>query len=536
MPGRKGQLSSGITKGNTDAAIAPSIRCAIYTRKSTNENLDSDFNSLDAQRESGEHFIQSHVRENWIALPERYDDGAYSGATMDRPALQRLIADIKAGQIDCVLVYKIDRLSRSLSDFTRMMEFFKEHDVTMVSVTQAFNANTSSGTLMTNLLMTFASYEREVIAERIRDKVAASKKRGKYMGGVPPLGYDVDRERKRIIINADEAALVRFIFRRYLQLRSPVALTKELNGKGLTTKSWVTKKGVRRKGRPWNKSHIYRLLKNPIYIGQVKHREQVYPGEHEAIIEQSLWDDVQRSLSAEGKNGNGGGRYSKTPALLKGLLVCGHCKTPMGITYTKKDGKKYRYYLCQRANKSGYDDCPIRSVPAGDIENLIMMQVRKILNTPEIAAETFRLVAKREKIMRERLDGRAVELKNELDTLRSADERLQNSTTKSVHLIADELATIESKIERLSRELASIEVERDFYEGHSLSEKDLSNELQRLTGLWDELFPGERNRIIRLLLDEVVLTEHGVDIALLVDHVEGLSLEMKGEASHERWH
>ena len=520
----------GNTNGNSDQ---PVLRCAIYTRKSTDENLDSDFNSLDAQRESGEHFIQSHARENWVIVSERYDDGAYSGATMERPALQRLIADIEAGKVDCVITYKLDRLSRSLADFTRMMEFFKERDITMVSVTQAFNTNTSSGTLMTNLLMTFASYEREVIAERIRDKVAASKKRGKYMGGVPPLGYDVDRERKRLVVNTEEAALVRFIFRRYLQLRSAVALIKELNGKGLTTKSWVTKKGVHRQGRPWNQSHIYRMLDNPIYLGKVKHKDQVYPGEHEPIIEQSLWDEVRESIGSEGKSG---ARHTRTPALLKGIITCGHCDTGMGVTYTKKGGKRYRYYLCRKATKSSYDACPIRSVPAGDIENLVLMQVRRILSTPEIVAETFRQVSRRETATREELESRAAELRDELTTLRSAAKRLREAGNGSSELVAEELAGIESKIENLSGELAGIETEREFHDDHPLSERDLADELGRLDGLWEELFPGERARMISLLVDEVVVSESGIDIALRTDGVEGLALEMKGEETYARRH
>jgi len=525
--------SNGKEKTGKKNAAKPSIRCAIYTRKSTNENLDSDFNSLDAQRESCEHFIQSHVNENWITLPDRYDDGAYSGATMERPALKRLITDMEADRVDCVVVYKIDRLSRSLGDFTRMMEFFKEHNVTMVSVTQAFNTNTSSGTLMINLLMTFASYEREVIAERIRDKVAASKRRGKYMGGVPPLGYDVDRKMKKLIVNTEEAALVRFIFRQYLQLRSAMALIKELNGKGLTTKSWTTKKGIKRKGRAWNNSHIYRMLNNPLYIGKVKHKDKLYPGEHEAIIEKSLWDEVKNAIGSEGQSGTS---HSKTPALLKGILTCGHCGTRMGITYTKKKSKRYRYYLCQTAKKKGYAECPIRSVPAGDIENLVLMQIRRMLKTPEMVAQTFRQVVRREAATREKLETKATELNIEIATLKSAAERLRDAGNGSSELMADELYGIEAKIENLASQLASIETEQNFYDDHPLSEHDLSDELGKLDGLWDELFPGEKKRIIRLLVDEVVVTDDGIDIVLQADNVEGLALEIRGENSHAKCH
>ena len=360
---------NGINRKNgngRDSGRPAVVRCAIYTRKSTDENLDSDFNSLDAQREACELYIQSQAQEGWTVLPDRYDDGAYSGATMERPALKRLISDIGAGQIDCVVVYKIDRLSRSLSDFTRLIEYFKLHNISMVSITQAFNTNTSSGVLFMNLLMTFASYEREVIAERIRDKVAASKRRGMWMGGVPPLGYDVDFEKKRLVVNPNEAELVRRIFRRFLDLKSGVKLIRELSDNGHRTKSWVTKKGKRREGRSFNLGHIYRVLNNPLYIGLVKHKEQTYPGEHEAIVAAVLWDSVQKHL--KGNCLRGENSRAKTPALLKGLIRCGHCGSAMGVTYSRKGKRKYRYYLCVSAAKRGYDTCPVKSVPAGDVE------------------------------------------------------------------------------------------------------------------------------------------------------------------------
>jgi len=222
--------------------------------------------------------------------------------------------------------------------------------------------------------------------------------------------------------------------------------------------------------------------------------------------------------------------------LLKGILTCGHCGTSMGITYTKKGGKRYRYYLCQQANKNGYDECPIRSVPAGDIENLVLMQVHRMLDTPEMVAETFRQVAGREAAIQEELNTRAAELNKEMSTLQSAAERLKTAGNSSSELMADELNGIEAKIEHLSSELASIETEQEFYNNQPLSEIDLADELRRLDGLWDELFPGEKKRIIRLLVDEVVVAKDGIDIALQTDGVEGLALEMKGEEAHAECH
>lgn len=275
----------------------PEVRCAVYTRKSTDENLDTDFNSLDAQREAAESYIRSQRHQGWVTLPKRYDDGAFSGANLERPALQELLADVRAGRVDAIVVYKIDRLSRSLLNFARLMEELDRKQVVLVSVTQQFSTSTSMGILLRNILLSFAQFEREVTAERIRDKIAAEKRRGKYLGGVPPLGYTVDRERKRLVVMPDEAELVRRVFRRFLECGSVVSLARELNDQGHTTKSWTTKKGKVRPGRPWNKAHIYRLLTNPTYIGRIKHKDKTYPGIHEAIVEQPVWDEVQGVLS-----------------------------------------------------------------------------------------------------------------------------------------------------------------------------------------------------------------------------------------------
>ena len=509
------------------------VRCAIYTRKSTSENLDTDFNSLDAQRESCELYIQSQVNEGWVALPEHYDDGAYSGATMERPAVQRLLQDIRAGKIDIIVVYKIDRLSRNLLDFSQTLQLLEQHGCSFASVTEQFNTKTPMGRFALNVISSFSQMEREVIAERIRDKVAASKKRGKYLGGVPPLGYDVDRERKKLIVNDKEALLVRFIFQRYLQLQSVVTLVKELNAKGYTTKTWTLKNGHQRKGHTWNKSHVYRLLNNPIYIGRIKHKDTTYPGEHEAIIEKKLWDEAHRVMSAAAHGGN---RHSPTPALLKGILVCGHCGTPMGMTFTTKAGKRYRYYLCQHANKSGYDACPIRTVPAGDIENLVMMQVRRVLSTPEVIAETFRQVVSREAATVKELDRQVAALNDELVTLQSTAERLREPTNNAPDFASTELTGITTRIDDTQGQLDATEAERRFYHDHPLTEHGLANELHRLDGIWEELFPGERARIIHLLIDKVVVTMDGIDIVLQADGIEGLASEMKGEATHAEQH
>lgn len=380
------ERSNGSGKNESNKTGKSSItRCAIYTRKSTEEGLEQEFNSLDAQREACEAYIASQRHSGWIALPDHYDDGGFTGANMNRPGLKKLLQHVQAGQVDTILVYKIDRLSRSLLDFARMIDILETHGASFVSVTQQFNSATSVGRLTLNLLLSFAAFERELIGERIRDKMAAAKRKGKYTGGTPPLGYDVDREAKRLVVNPGEAKLVRHIFNRFLSLGSVTKLARELNENGYTTKSWTTAKGKMREGRPWNKSHLYRLLNNPILVGRVSHKGDTFSGEHEAIIAKSLWDKMQEALSDNTRPYHDETR-SKTPSLLKGLIKCGHCGASMGATFARKDGKTYRYYLCLHARKTGYDACPVKSVAAGEVESAVLARLREMIGSLETIA------------------------------------------------------------------------------------------------------------------------------------------------------
>src|ERR1700733_275570 len=272
----------------------PVMRCAIYTRKASEEGLEQSFNSLDAQREAGEAFILSQRHEGWRTLPARYDDGGYSGGTMERPALQRLLEDIQAKKVNVVVVYKVDRLTRSLADFARIVEALDARGVSFVSVTQQFNTSTSMGRLTLNVLLSFAQFEREVTGERIRDKIAASKKKGIWMGGPLPLGYDL--KARKLIPQPTEAALVRSIFALYLELGCVRKLMTQLNRENVKTKTWVTKAGARVGGSAFARGHLYFLLRNRLYIGEVRHREHCYPGEHPSIVPRELWDKVQAQL------------------------------------------------------------------------------------------------------------------------------------------------------------------------------------------------------------------------------------------------
>jgi site-specific DNA recombinase len=292
-----------------DAARTPSIdlepppntplRCAIYTRKSTEEGLNQDFNSLDAQREAAAAYITSQRSIGWVAVEERYDDGGYTGGNLERPALQKLLRDINQGRVDCVVVYKVDRLSRSLLDFARLIEVFERRQVSLVSVTQPLNTTTSLGRLTLNILLSFAQFEREMIADRTRDKMAAARRKGKWVGGKPVLGYDIAGEGGKLVANAEEAGQVQAIFALYLQHRLLDTVLAEINARQWTTKSWRTRGGKEHLGRPFTKATLARLLTNVVYLGQVSHRDVVYPGEHAAIVEKSVWDRVNRLLAQE---------------------------------------------------------------------------------------------------------------------------------------------------------------------------------------------------------------------------------------------
>ena len=348
------------------------MRCAIYTRKSSEEGLEQDFNSLQAQREACEAYIASQQHEGWIVLPTCYDDGGVSGATLERPALQRLLADVEVGRIDTIVVYKVDRLTRTLSDFARLVETFDRKAVSFVSVTQQFNTTTSMGRLTLNVLLSFAQFEREVTGERIRDKIAASKKKGMWMGGNPPLGYDV--RDKKLIVNKAEAETVRSIFRQYREIESVRELRDRLAAEGVTSKRRVRRDGSIVGGKPINRGALYHLLHNRLYRGEMVHKDKAYPGQHEAIVDEALWDEVQATLAA---NTNGERREgTRQPSLLTGLVVDeqGEGLSP---SHAVKKGRRYRYYVSRhlilegkRAGRKGW------RLPAADLEGLVTVRLR----------------------------------------------------------------------------------------------------------------------------------------------------------------
>jgi site-specific DNA recombinase len=361
----------------------PIMRCAIYTRKSSEEGLEKAFNSLDAQRESSEAFILSQRQEGWRVVPTRYDDGGYSGGTIERPALQRLLEDVEAHKVNVIVVYKVDRLTRSLSDFAKIVEALDARGVSFVSVTQQFNTTSSMGRLTLNILLSFAQFEREVTGERIRDKIAASKKKGMWMGGLVPLGYDL--EGRKLVPNTKESDLVCKIFSLYLEVGCVSKLAARLDRDKIRSKVWVTRTGARLGGVAFARGALYALLRNRLYIGEIRHRDQCYPGEHKGIVPRDLWDKVQAQLNSNLQTHRNRAK-GQASSLLTGLVedAAGNRFTP---SFTIRRGRRYRYYVSQVAIKSlgGERNGPTR-VPAYELEGRVTEKLVAFLKSD---AEVF---------------------------------------------------------------------------------------------------------------------------------------------------
>ena len=481
-------------------AAATQVRCAIYTRKSTDEGLSQEFNSLDAQREAGEAYIASQRHEGWVALPDRYDDGGFTGGNMERPGLKRLLADIEAGRIDAVIVYKVDRLSRSLLDFARLMALFEKHGASFISVTQTFNSATSMGRLTLNILLSFAEFERQIIAERTRDKMSAARRKGKWTGGSPVLGYNVDPRGGRLIVNEDEAVRVRAIFDLYLEHRSLVAVAREINGRGWTTKRWTTKDGREHRGRPMGKGDLYKTLTNIIYTGQVNHKGTAYPGEHSAIIDRAVFQQVDERLRHNGMTGGKEVR-NKYGALLRGLLQCDACGTAMHHTYTAKGGRRYRYYVCATAQQRGWDACPSKSLAAQQIEDSVVEHVRQLARNPQIVFETIRQADEQSAVGAAGLRAELQAGEKELRHLNA--DLVKVAATTGNGMRVDRLADLQDSIGSLERRMSEFRAELGALEANAVSEEEVAEALKAFDPVWKSLNTNEQTRIIRTMIERV---------------------------------
>ena len=360
-------------------------RCAIYTRKSCEDGLELEYNSLDAQYDSAEAYIRSQASNGWRVIPKRYDDGGFSGGNVNRPALKALMRDIENGEVDVVVVYKIDRLSRSLGDFTDLSKIFERHNVSFVSVTQQIDTSNAAGRMMLNILMSFAQFEREMTSDRIRDKIYATRKKGLWSGGMIPFGYKtVD---KRLVPDPVTAPVVRHVFARYAESASAKLVASDLQKK-FGPRTFGSKKG----GDPtWRMMHVYRILRNPVYKGELLHRAtgEVFHGLHEPLVDAALWEDCRRILDESA--GLQPSAHRETVAILKGLVRCGHCGGAMAPVFTvKRKGLRYSYYRCVSSTKVADSECPLRGVSGELLERQVVAQLGTIFKTPEflrLAAE-----------------------------------------------------------------------------------------------------------------------------------------------------
>jgi site-specific DNA recombinase len=498
-------------------------RCAIYTRKSHEEGLDQEFNSLHAQRQAAEAYIQSQVHEGWTPLKNRYDDGGISGGTLDRPALNELMEDIRDHKIDCVVVYKVDRLSRSLLDFARLIDLFDQHNVTFVSVTQQFNTTTSMGRLTLNILLSFAQFEREIIGERIRDKKLATARQGKYIGGQPKLGLDIiDR---KYVINPDEAKLVQRIFKMSLQFQSCRKIAETLNAEGLRMKRYVTKNGREIGGQRWRAGSVHSILIDKKYIGKIEHKGIEYDGEHKAVIESELFEQVAEVLCSNRTYTHK--QQTQRFALLRRMLRCGECGSLVQPAWTKNHGREYRYYTCSKRVKTGYANCTLPSLPAGEIESVVVDQLRETLRQPDVIAQTFREVAARATI------GLNAEQTARLDELRTQRKQTENAIRSLLTLegqggefVQFELGRLNGELNTLNNAIVKIENASPGPPATPIELDEVSNALQRLDPIWEMLIPDEQRRVMELLVERVIVAKDSVNVHFRADGIEQIVYDL----------
>ncbi|MBC2593530.1 recombinase family protein [Ruficoccus amylovorans] len=494
--------------------IAPAstkpLRCAIYTRKSVDEGLDQDMNSLTVQREAGEAYIKSQKGEGWLCLPDPYDDGGYSGGNMQRPGLQRLLVDIRLGGIDCVLVYKVDRLSRSLLDFAKLIECFDQHDVIFVSVTQPISTSTSLGRLTLGILISFAQFEREQISERTKDRMASARRKGRWVGGRPLLGYDVSREERALVVNELEAQQVRRMFELYLKERSLTRTVACLQEEGICLKRWVTRSGNSSGGGPINKNGLHRLLSNVAYVGKVCYEGETVEGAHEAIVTEEVFEAVQHQLKANDRNGGVRVR-NKHDALLRGLLTCRHCGTAMTHTFSsKKSDKVYRYYVCQRAMKESWSVCPSKSVVAGEIEAFVVERIRGLGSDPALQEEVIDAFLSRQSKARKLCEK---DLANMQKQYRKLQQEIQHAIERQMG--AAEFSLLEDKRKVCELALQSISVRLERLQGNCLNRNGIIRALSLFHPVWEKLTTPERCDLLGLLIERIAYDGEAGEVEII---------------------
>ena len=471
-----------------------SVPVLVYTRKSTDAQLEKEVHSLSVQRASAESFIESQKHRGWFCLDERFDDNNISGGTLDRPALRRAMKLIKKGKVKVVVVNRLDRISRSLSQFLELTAFFEEYGVALVSVTQNINTGDAMGRLMLSIIISFAEFERELIRERVTERMHASRKNGQFIGGRPVLGYNIKPEGRELEVDKIEAIRVHEIFALYLELRSVKATAQELKRRGWHNKKWVTREGKVSGGNPFSPNGLHHLLTNPIYIGKVTLKGEVFDGKHDALMDPELFQQVQTMLA---KNSviDGARKRNRHSALLKGLLYCTACDTPFEHTYTKKKNRMYRYYTCSHKRREGANTCPSPSLPAGEIEELVISQILSVGTDPNLQdmvysqlADVVEKKSKEHAQQKKTAKQQLTRLHRELESSRQFD-----ASVSMIRLLESKIQDAENLLETLERATPPQMPEK----------REIIVALQNMKTLWPSFNKGEKCAFIKTLIQRV---------------------------------
>jgi len=478
------------------ATVTSPTRCAIYTRVSTEDQASKEYSSLDAQREMAAAYITSQRHEGWVAIEDRYDDPGYSGATTKRPALQRLLADIEAGQVDCVVAYRYDRVSRSLLDFLQLLEFLKKHQVGFVSIAERFDTSTPHGEMALNMVLSVAQCERRIIGQRTRDKIHAARRRGRWTGGTPVLGYDTAPEGGRLLVNEGEAEQVRAIFQLFVEVASLIPVSQELNRRGWTTKA----------RKPWTRVTLRTMLTNPLYIGRQKLGAETFPGEHDAVVPRKLFDQVQRLLANSRSTGSAGARNGHG-FLLRGLIRCAACDAAMTPGWSRSRARLYKYYRCVHAEKNGHAVCPTKSVKADKVEAFVVGEIKRIGADPALQQAVFEQALAQVKAQRRGIKAEAKRLERELVTAHADVERLVGAVSRvtgpAADAIAAELAREQERVGTLESRQREVEAEIAALGKQDIDREAVASALQAWDELWSVLLVPERERVLKLLVDRI---------------------------------
>jgi len=512
-------LTSGRRNGNGSRFTAPVpsvVRCAVYTRKSTDEGLDSDFSSLDAQREACEYYIASMKAERWSLVPDRYDDGAQSGGTLDRPALKRLLADVEADRVNCVVVHRIDRLSRSLLDFGRLMELFERHGVALVSITQRLDSSSSMGRLTLNMLLSFAQFEREIIGERTRDKVRAARRRGKWTGGCLALGFDLAPGGKKLAINEAEAFMVREMYRLYLEHGSLIEVARIANENGWVTKRTPTNDGRTRGGVAWSKSSVHRVLTSPAYVARQIVEGEAYATDHPAIVDEGTWNEAQRRLEANGGDHTRGERHS-SDALLAGILVCAECGSAMTPSSARKGARRYNYYRCSKQAKQGRAACPAKHVSAPVIEAQFVAEIARHATNPKLV----------EAVVCAARDQLAERKRSLADEARSVRRAIKDGEREIERGAADggSAGHLDARITDLRQRASALEHERETLDATCIEPEEIAAMLAgSFDQVWGAMTSRERRKVVATIAARIVADQPTSAPTITFHHHERASI------------